>query len=82
MKYLLLAVLSIIVYAEVLPTVSVLFEWIRTIIIAKTALIQQKTIHIQEDIQNTQDRLKENNVSSIGFDIPSNDLDEEDEYEE
>lgn len=50
MQYLLLAILSIIVYTEVLPTISILFELIRTWIAAKITIIQQNTVHVQEDI--------------------------------
>lgn len=53
MEYLLLAVLSIVVYVEVLPTLSMLFELIRTWFTCKIAILQQYTMHIQEDIQDT-----------------------------
>ena len=67
MEYLLLAVLIIIVYAEVLPTLSMVFELIRTWLAAKITIIQQRTIHVQEDIQDTQARMEPINSNVIGF---------------
>lgn len=70
MEYLLLAVLVIIVYAEVLPTISMVFELIRTWLAAKITIIQQHTVHTQEDIQDTQDRMEPSNSVAIGFHAP------------
>ena len=81
MEYLLLAVLSIIVYAEVLPTVSIVFELIRTWFAAKIALIQQRTVHVQEDIQDTQARMEPNNSVAIGFHAPPEVEMEDEDYE-
>ena len=67
MEYLLLAVLIIIIYAEVLPTISIIFELIRTWIASKIAVIQQCAIHVQEDIKNTQDRMEHTSTHVIGF---------------
>lgn len=78
MQYLLLVILSIIVYAEVLPTISILFELIRTWFAAKITIIQQNTVHIQEDIQDTQARLEPQHSRAIGFQVE----DEEEEYYE
>lgn len=79
MHYLLLAVLSILIYTEVLPTISLGFEWLRTWLAAKIAIIQQNTIHTQEDIQNTQSRMEPTNSMAIGFHTPPEiDLEEED----
>ena len=79
MECLLYAVLVIVVYAEVLPTISVLFEFIRTWLAAKIAIIQQNTVHTQEDIQNTQARMEPTNSMAIGFHTPPEiDLEEED----
>ena len=70
----------IIVYAEVLPTISMLFEFIRTSVASKIAIIQQHTVHIQEDIQNTQSRMEPNNSVAIGFHAPPEiEVEEEDE---
>ena len=80
MDYLLLAVLSIIVYAEVLPTISVFFELIRTIMAAKITIIQQHTVHTQEDIQEAQARMESTNSVAIGFHTPPEiEVEEEDE---
>ena len=79
MEYLLLAVLSIIVYAEVLPTISVIFEFIRTLIAAKITIIQQRTVHAQEDIQDTQARMEPNNSVAIGFHVPPDPIEMEGE---
>lgn len=70
MEYLLLVVLSIIVYAEVLPTISIVFELMRTWLASKITIIQQNTVHIQEDIQDTQARMEPNNSVAIGFHVP------------
>ena len=80
MEYLLLAVLSIIVYAEVLPTISIVFELVRTYLAAKIAIIQQNTVQIQEDIQNTQARMEQTNTNVIGFQVPVK-TEMEDDYE-
>lgn len=81
MNYLLLAVLSIIVYAEVLPTISLEFEWIRTWIAAKIATIQLKTAQMQEDLQEAQERLEKQSSHAIGFVVPSQDNDDEEEWD-
>ena len=79
LKYLLLALLSIIVYTEFLPTLSIFFELIRTWITSKIAIIQQYTVHTQEDIQDTQARMEPNNSVAIGFHAPQEIEIEEDE---
>lgn len=80
MSYLLLAVLSIIVYAEVLPTLSIMFEYVRTLFASKITIIQQNTVHAQEDIQETQARIEPQHSTVIGFQAP--DIYEVDEYDE
>ena len=79
MEYLLLAVLSIIIYAEVLPTISMLFELIRTWVASKIAIIQQYTVHTQEDIQDTQARMESTNSVAIGFHAQPDPVEMEDE---
>lgn len=80
LEYLLLAVLVIIVYAEVLPTISMLFELIRTWLASKITVIQQYTVHTQEDIQDTQARMESTNSVAIGFHTPPEiEVEEEDE---
>ena len=79
MEYLLLAVLVIIVYAEVLPTISMVFELIRTWIADKITIIQQHTVHIQEDIQDAQDRMEPTNSVAIGFHAPPDPIEMEGE---
>lgn len=80
MEYLLLAILSIIVYAEILPTLSMLFELIRTWLASKITVIQQYTVHTQEDIQDTQARMESTNSVAIGFHTPPEiEVEEEDE---
>lgn len=69
MQYLLLAVLSIIVYAEVLPTLSLIFEYIRTWLAYGIATVQQRTVIAQEEIQVTQERLQNQQVNAMGFQI-------------
>ena len=80
MEYLLLAVLTIIVYTEVLPTISIFFELIRTIMAAKITIIQQHTVHAQEDIEDTQARMEPTNSVAIGFHAPP-EVEMEDDYE-
>lgn len=80
MQYLLLAVISIIVYAEVLPTISIVFELVRTYLAAKIAIIQQNTVYVQEDIQNVQAKMEQTNTNAIGFQIPV-ETEMEDDYE-
>lgn len=84
MSYLLLAVLTIIIYTEVLPTISVLFELIRTFFAAKIAIIQQNTVHTQEDIQNTQARMETTHSVAIGFHAPQelDTIEDDEEYYE
>ena len=81
MTYLLLAVLSIIVYAEVLPTISLMFEYIRTWLAYGIATIQQRTVTMQEEIQQAQERLQPQQTHAIGFQVTS-ESEEEYEYEE
>lgn len=72
MNYLLLAVLSIIIYAEVLPTISLGFEWLRTWLTSKIAILQLNTTQIQEDIQEAQARMEPQQTQAIGFQINTN----------
>ena len=81
MDYLLLAILSIIVYTEVLPTISMMFELIRTWLAAKITIIQQHTVHAQEDIQDTQARMEPTNSVAIGFHAPPEVEMEDEDYE-
>lgn len=80
MDYLLLAVLVIIVYAEVLPTISILFELVRNYLTAKITIIQQNMVYVQEDIQNVQSKMEQTNTHAIGFQIPI-EAEMEDDYE-
>ena len=79
MEYLLLAVIIIIIYAEIIPTISIFFELIRTWISSKTLIIQQNTVHIQEDIQNTTERIHSETVPVIGFQPPTEEYEERDD---
>ena len=79
MEYLLLAVLVIVVYAEVLPTISMMFELIRTWLASKITIIQQHTVHAQEDIQDTQARMEPTNSVAIGFHAQPDPVEMEDE---
>lgn len=62
MNLLILAVVSIIAYAEILPTIDLMFEYIRTWIVYKTALIQKKVVAIQEE-----EEAKGGSTHAIGF---------------
>lgn len=67
MGYLVIALLAIIVYTEILPTLSVVFEVVQAKLHNKILIIQQSSIHIQEDIQNTSSRMENKNTVAIGF---------------
>lgn len=69
MFYLLLSIISIIFYVEILPTISVFFELIRTWLAAKITIIQQNTLYIQEEIQKSQERMEQQNTNVIGFEV-------------
>lgn len=81
MEYLLLSICAIIIYSEVLPTLTLFFDLIRTWIASKIAIIQQNTVHVQEDIQDTQARMEPSNTHVIGFQAPSNSYETE-EYDD
>ena len=81
MKYLLLIIISIIIYTEVLPTLSVLFEFIRTWLVAKITIIQQYTLKMQDDIQDIQEKIKKTNNIAIGFHTSDISIDTEKNYE-
>lgn len=69
MFYLLLSIISIIFYVEILPTISVFFELVRTWLAAKITIIQQDTLYIQEEIQKSQERMDQQNTNVIGFEV-------------
>ena len=81
MEYLLLAFVIIIVYAEIIPTLTILFDLIRTYFANKIAIIQQYTLHAQEDIQNAQARMEQSNSVAIGFHAPQTPLEMEEDDE-
>lgn len=81
MNYLLLAVLSIIIYAEVLPTISLIFEYIRTWLALGITTTQQKTVIIQEQTQEAQERLQPQSSHAIGFQYQGEEYEEEDDDE-
>ena len=80
MEYLLLAILTIIIYAEVLPTISMAFELVRTWLTEKITLIQQYTVNAQEEIQDAQARLEHQHSHVIGFQVPP-EIEGEEDYE-
>ena len=67
MEYLLLALLIIIVYIEVLPTISTFFEFIRSVLSVRIALLQQSLVHTQKDIEDVQAQMQPNQTQAIGF---------------
>lgn len=67
MNYLLYAVLVIVVYAKVLPTISLMFEYIRTWLGYGINTVQQKAVTKQEAIQEDQERLQPQHSNAIGF---------------
>lgn len=79
MDYLLIALLSIFVYNYILPALVSLLDLVNSIMIKKTTIIQQETVHIQEDIENVYNKINKtsNDPGAIGFYIE----DEEEIYE-
>ena len=83
MNYLLYAVLVIVVYAEVLPTISLMFEYIRTWLGYGINTVQQKAVAKQEAIQEAQERLQPQHSNAIGFQYPEEPIyeEEDEDYE-
>lgn len=81
MEYLLLAVIIILTYAEFLPTISLACEYIRTWIAYGIALIQQRTVAQQEEIQKVQERLQPQQSNAIGFQYVAESEEEDEDYE-
>lgn len=81
MEYLLLAVIVILTYAEFLPTISLACEYIRTWIAYGIALIQQRTVAQQEEIQKVQERLQPQQNNAIGFQYVAKPEEEDEDYE-
>lgn len=79
MDYLLIALLSIFVYNYILPALVSLLDLVNSIMMKKTTIIQQETVHIQEDIENVYNKINKtsNDPGAIGFYIE----DEEEIYE-
>lgn len=83
MNYLLYAALVIVVYAEVLPTISLMFEYIRTWLGYGINTVQQKAVAKQEEIQEAQERLQSQHSNAIGFEYQEKPTyeEEEEDYE-
>lgn len=81
MEYLLLIVCTILAYTDILPTLSLFFELIRTYLTAKIAIIQQNTVHIQEDIVATQEKMEPTKTHVIGFNTSDTEIIEDEDYE-
>lgn len=83
MNYLLYAVLVIVVYAEVLPTISLMFEYIRTWLGYGINTVQQKAVAKQEAIQEPQERLQPQHSNAIGFEYQEKPIyeEEDEDYE-
>lgn len=79
MDYLLIALLSIFVYNYILPALVSLLDLVNSIMMKKTTIIQQETVHIQEDMENVYNKINKtsNDPGAIGFYIE----DEEEIYE-
>lgn len=81
MEYLLLAVIVILTYAEFLPTISLACEYIRAWIAYGIALIQQRTVAQQEEIQKAQERLQPQQNNAIGFQYVAESKEKDEDYE-
>lgn len=71
MEYLLLSVGVLIFFNEVIPTLTVVFEYFRTLISSKIVLIQHQAMRIQEEIEKMNEQMEESHTSAIGFQIDS-----------
>lgn len=79
MDYLFVILLTIFIYNYIFPVLSSLSELVNALITNKISVVQQKTIHIQEDIENTYNQINKisNDPGAIGFYVE----DEEEIYE-
>lgn len=71
MEYLLLSVGVLILFNEVMPTLTLVFDYFRTLISSKIVLIQHQAMRIQEEIEKMNERMDKSQTSSIGFQIDS-----------
>lgn len=71
MEYLLLSVGVLIFFNEVMPTLTLVFEYFRTLLSSKIVLIQHQAMSIQEEIEKMNERMEKSNTSAIGFQIDS-----------
>ena len=79
MKLLIILTLWLIVYNEILPTISALFELARTWIVYWISDAQYKTALLQDEISETQERNQPRSNQVIGFQLPE-EYDEEEDY--
>lgn len=76
MEYLLLSVGVLVFFNEVMPTLTLVFEYIRTLISSKIVIIQHKIMKIQEEIEDMDEKLEKSHVNAIGFQIDTDDMEE------
>lgn len=76
MEYLLLSVGVLIFFNEVMPTLTLVFEYIRTLISSKIVIIQHKVMKMQEEIEDMDEKLEKSHVNAIGFQIDTDDMEE------
>lgn len=71
MEYLLLSVGVLIFFNEVMPTLTLVFEYFRTLLSSKIVLIQHQAMSIQEEIEKMNEQMEKSQTSAIGFQIDS-----------
>lgn len=79
MKLLIILTLWLIVYNEILPTISALFELARAWIVCLISDVQYKTALLQDKIVETQEQNQPRSNQAIGFQLPE-EYDEEEDY--
>lgn len=79
MNELILVAIGIIVYAEIFPTISAVFELVRTIIGYGISKINLSIAKIQAQINSLSNDQEESNENAIGFQIYDNEIEEGEE---
>lgn len=67
MQYLLLFCLIVITYTEIFPTISTLFEWVRSSVTLNILYIQKEIVAVQQEIEQMQTEQLPTNTTAIGF---------------
>lgn len=79
MNELTLVAIGIIVYTEIFPTISAVFELVRTVIGYGISKINLSIAKIQAQINSLSNDQEESNENAIGFQIYNNEIEEGEE---